>query len=105
MDVVREERARRPSAEKILQEVSAYYNVDAEKVKGKARSKDVAFPRQMAMYMMRQLSQMSMPDIGKFFDRDHTTVLYGLERVETSLREDPQLQNVVDDITQNLRLH
>jgi len=46
-----------------------------------------------------------MPDIGKFFDRDHTTVLYGLERIETSLREDPQLQNVVDDITQNLRLN
>ena len=105
MDVVREERARRPSAEKILQEVSAYYNVEADKVKGKARSKDVAFPRQMSMYMMRQLSQMSMPDIGKFFDRDHTTVLYGLDRIETALREDPQLQNVVDDITQNLRLN
>ena len=59
--------------------------------------------REMAMYLIRKLTNLSLPDIGKEFNRDHSTVLYAIRKVETALKAgDSHIQNNVRDITANI---
>ena len=66
------------------------------------RSKDVAYPRQMAMYMIRQELEYSFPDIAKIFKRDHTTVMHSIERVEKLMKQSPEVAEVIKDINTNI---
>ena len=55
------------------------------------------------MYLIRQLTKLSLPDIGKEFDRDHSTVLYAIRKVEVALKSgDPTMKNNIRDITANI---
>ena len=68
---------------------------------GKKRVKQIVFPRQIAMYLARELTESSLPKIGKEFGgKDHTTVLHAIDKIEKQLAEDDNLQ---DDI-RNLRM-
>ena len=67
------------------------------------KSKGVAEPRQVAMYLIRKLTNLSLPDIGKEFNRDHTTVIYAVDKISTSLKSnDTTMQNNIRDITANI---
>ena len=72
-------------------------------LRGTQKNKGVAEPRQMAMYLIRKLTNLSLPDIGKEFGRDHTTVLYAIRKVEVALKNgDQTMQNNIRDITSNI---
>ena len=75
--------------ESILRAVGSYYHVSQEELKGKQRDKRVVVPRQIAMYLLRAETDLSLVDIGKLFGgRDHSTVLHSLEKMESELSSD-----------------
>ena len=77
--------------------------MDETVLRGTLKNKGTTEARQMAIYLIRKLTNLSLPDIGKEFNRDHSTVLYAIRKVEASLKAgDTNLQNNVRDITANI---
>ena len=92
-----------PTPSLIISQVCKFYSVDEEKLRGTQKTKGISEARQVAMYLIRKLTNLSLPDIGKEFNRDHSTVLYAIRKVETSLKAgDAHIQNNVRDITANI---
>ena len=92
-----------PTPSLIISQVCKFYNVDEIILRGSQRTKNVAEARQIAMYLIRKLTNLSLPDIGQEFAKDHTTVLYSIEKVEKELKKgDTTLQNNIRDITANI---
>ena len=83
--------------------VAAYFNLRVEDLKSQRRTRNVAYPRQIAMYLSRKLTDMSLPKIGEEFGgRDHTTVIHAYEKISESLNNDESLENTVNDIKKKL---
>src|SRR5690606_24710119 len=79
--------------------VGEHYNIRLEDFSSKKRTKSIAFPRQVAMYLSRELTDFSLPKIGEEFGgRDHTTVIHAHEKIEKMLKEDKQLQEEIKQI-------
>ncbi|MBE3582585.1 MAG: chromosomal replication initiator protein DnaA [Limnochordaceae bacterium] len=93
----------RISIASIQKAVADYYGVSLDELRSKRRSRAVAFPRQVAMFLVRELTDASLPQIGAEFGRDHTTVMHACERVETALHEDPSLKTVIESLKEQLR--
>ena len=97
------ERETVPSAEVIIHHICKYYNLGEDTVRGKSQSHDVANARQIAMYLIRRMTKLSLTDIGKEFGgKDHTTVLHALRKVEKQMNTDPAFKEVVNEITSNI---
>lgn len=71
--------------------VAAYYRIDARYMKSAQRGFDVSHPRQVAMYLAAELTDKSLPNIGRCFSRDHTTVMYAVRTVKARMAADPEL--------------
>ena len=83
--------------------VAAYFNLRVEDLKSQRRTRNVAYPRQIAMYLSRKLTDMSLPKIGEEFGgRDHTTVIKDNKKISESLNNDESLENTINDITKKL---
>ncbi|TDQ38340.1 chromosomal replication initiator protein DnaA [Aureibacillus halotolerans] len=81
------------------------YNIKLEDFKAKKRTKSIAFPRQIAMFLSRELTDFSLPKIGEEFGgRDHTTVIHAHEKISTLLQTDKELQAKLDSIREQLKL-
>ncbi len=95
---------RRPiNVERIQALVADYYNVTLEDMKGKRRDKHIVFPRQVAMFLVREETPSSLPAIGKAFGgRDHTTALHSIEKIANELKEDERLRYEVQAIREKL---
>ena len=92
-----------PTPSLIISQVCKFYNVDEVVLRSTKKSKGVAEPRQVAMYLIRKLTNLSFPDIGKEFARDHTTVIYAVDKITASLKSaDTHMQNNIRDITANI---
>jgi chromosomal replication initiator protein len=92
-DVFPPERKRVVTIPMIQAAVSAYYGIDALDLLAKTRTRTVAFPRQVAMYLSRRLTDASLPRIGEAFGgRDHTTVLHACGKIEAQLSDDEDLR-------------
>ena len=92
-----------PTAPLIISQVCKFYNVDEAVIRGTQKNKGTAEARQVAMYLIRKLTNLSLPDIGKEFARDHSTVLYAIRKVEVALKNgDSNMQNNIRDITANI---
>ena len=79
--------------------VAKYYNIDKADFKVQRRSGDIAFPRQIAMYLSKQLTGQPLVEIGKSFGgRDHTTVIYAINKIESIIKTDPNTRTIVDNI-------
>lgn len=90
----------------VMRNVCRYYGIDDEDtLKGPQKSKGVAEPRQIAMYLIRKLTKMSYSDIGKEFgNRDHGTVHHSVKKIEATLKlKDNRLDGVIQDITSNIQ--
>ncbi len=91
------------NVERIQALVADYYNVTLDDMKGKRRDKHIVFPRQVAMYLVREETPSSLPAIGKAFGgRDHTTALHSIEKIANELKEDERLRNEVQSIREKL---
>ena len=84
--------------------VSNYFRVSIEVLHSKSRSRPIAFPRQIAMYLCRELTEATLPQIGNFFGgRDHTTVLHGCEKISSRKQNDTKLANTLTELTDEIR--
>ncbi|MBC8597168.1 helix-turn-helix domain-containing protein [Qingrenia yutianensis] len=84
--------------------VEKHFNLKENSLVSSKRSKDVAFARHIAMYIMRELTEMSTPKIGQELGgRDHSTVLNGINKVEEAINTDSSIKNLVNDIIKNIR--
>ncbi|HEX7039485.1 MAG TPA: chromosomal replication initiator protein DnaA [Trueperaceae bacterium] len=87
----------------ILAKVAKHFGVDPDAVRGKGRRKELVVPRQVAMYLIRELTTHSFPEIGRFFaDRDHSTVMYAVQKVTEAIEEDSELDRVVRSLRDSL---
>ena len=94
-----------PTADVIIDEVCKFYNIDADALRGQGRTKDISLARQIAMYQIRSMTNLSLKEIGKVFDgRDHTTVLHSIDRIEKMVKEDPEIKEIIKDITANINI-
>ena len=92
-----------PTPAIIVGYICSYFHVDEETLRGQSRSRDVVAARQIAMYLIRRMTSMSLNDIGKEFgDRDHSTILHSLDKVESTMRSDPAFAEKVKEITTNI---
>ena len=92
-----------PTPNLIVSQVCKFYNVDEVILRGSQKNKGVSEARQVAMYLVRKLTNLSLPDIGQEFGRDHSTVLHGIRKVETELKNgNTHMQNNIRDITANI---
>ena len=102
-DIFKEKSDILPTADVIIDEVCKFYNIEPATLRGQGRSKDISLARQIAMYLIRQMVGTSLKDIGKEFDnRDHSTVLNSLTRIERLIKNDPEKAEIVKDITTNI---
>jgi chromosomal replication initiator protein len=91
--------------EQIQRKVGDFFGIKTSDLKAKNRTKAVAFPRQIAMYLARQLTHASLSEIGRAFGgKDHTTVLHAVDKVQTLLQDDPKLRKTVDGLIQGISL-
>ena len=92
-----------PSPERIISETARYYSLREEDLRGQNRSKNTAIARQVSMYLMRSLTNLSLKDIGtEYEDRNHATVLSSIRKIEDLLKNDPAMAGTIRDITSNL---
>ena len=102
-DMVRSEGNALPTPSLIISQVCKFYSVEEEKLRGTQKTKGISEARQVAMYLIRKLTNLSLPDIGQEFAKDHSTVLYNIRKVEASLKTgDATMQNNIRDITANI---
>ena len=96
--------------EEIISLVARFYKLDDAVLTGRSRTKDVAFARQMAMYLAREETDASLPQIGEALGgRDHTTVMHGWEKISSQIEQDDRLRREMLSIREELysegRLH
>jgi chromosomal replication initiator protein len=88
----------------ILSAVSEHFHVSIDALRGRKRTNQIAFPRQVGMYLCRTLTPMSLVEIGMAFGgRDHTTVIYGCDRISEAVVRDRETRSVVEQLTHRLR--
>jgi len=92
-----------PSPQIIISYVCKYYNIEEDVLRGQNRGREIVSGRQIAMYLIRRMTNLSLSDIGKEFSgRDHATVLHSLDKVEKQMRSDPAFAEIVKEITTNI---
>lgn len=95
--------ARELTVDVILKAVCQYFQITLADMKGKRRTKGLAHPRQVAMFLCRELTSSSFPEIGqKIGGRDHSTVMYACAKIAAALPLDPELRNQVDTLRSSL---
>jgi chromosomal replication initiator protein len=89
----------------IIQRITAdYFNLSPNELKGKKRTRQVAFPRQLAMFIARSITEASMTDIGlEFGGRDHTTVMHACQRIESRMRTDPTIEDIIQTLIRRIK--
>ena len=93
--------ARRPDGAEITKLVAPHYGLKVSEIKSKNNSKQIAFPRQVAMYLLKKLTTLSYPEIGKQFnDKHHSTVMYSVDKIEQLRTTDADLDRVLKSIEQ-----
>ena len=99
-DMVKEVSSR-VTIETIQKRVADYFQVDLGEIRGARRHRSVLYPRQVAMFLCRRLTESSLPEIGRAFGgRDHTTVMHAVEKIDNEITQDTHKKQVVDHLNQ-----
>jgi len=97
------ERNRELSVEEIVKKVSLHFNIKVSDIKSAKRLKAVVLPRQIAMYISRQLTSSSYPEIGdRFGGKDHSTIIHAIRKIEKLMEEDFQLKSTIENLKKEL---
>ena len=92
-----------PKPENIIRETAKYYSLKEEDLRGQSRSKNTAMARQVSMYLMRSLTNLSLKDIGEEYEgRNHATVLSSIRKVEDLMQKDSRMSAIIRDISSNI---
>lgn len=89
--------------EDVIKRVTEYYNLEANDLVSKSRTQTIAFPRQIAMYLSRKLTDLSLVSIGRSFSRDHTTVMHAVDKVALTIKKDGNIKDDVDILIDQLK--
>lgn len=90
--------------QEILKIVATHYGLKLSDLKSKSNARPIAYPRQVAMYLCKQLTDLSYPEIGKLFNnKHHSTVIYSVEKIEKLRGEDPSVDNTIDMLLKQFR--
>jgi chromosomal replication initiator protein len=96
-------RRKRITPDSILREVADYYGVDLKTLQGRGRSRNIVGPRQVAMYLLREETEASLVDIGQLLGgRDHTTVMYGYEKITEEVNTNTRLRQELSNIREKI---
>lgn len=88
----------------IQREIASYFNISTDDLCSKNRAKEYVYPRQIAMYLCRELTPLSLPKIGESFgNRDHSTVMHACDKVKSSLNIDEELKNTITILISNIK--
>jgi len=98
-DLIADGQAKPITAQMVMAETVDYFNLSMEELRGPGRSANVALARQIAMYLCRDLTDLSLPKIGQEFDRDHTTVMHAYRKIQNLIAQDRGVFSTVSDIT------
>lgn len=102
-DMFKEKAEFLPSSDVIIEEVCKYYNIENESLRGQGRTKDTVLARQIAIYIIRSMTNLSLTEIGKEFDgRDHTTVMHSIGRIESFIKQNSEVNEIIKDINANI---
>jgi chromosomal replication initiator protein len=105
-DIIPSSRPRMITMQDIQMKVGEFYGLRLEEFKARKRTKAVAYPRQIAMYLSRELTDFSLPKIGEAFGgRDHTTVIHAHEKITQQLKIDQDLYKIVQNLTEKIKNH
>ena len=92
-----------PTPEVIIEETARYFNLSTDDLRGQRRSKNTALARQVSMYLMRQLTNMSFKDIGaEYENRNHATVMASVNKIQALMDTDKTIAGMIRDITSNI---
>ncbi len=95
-----------PTADVIIEECCKFYGIDDDALRGQSRIKEVSNARQIAMYLIRSMTSLSLKEIGREFEnRDHATVLHSIDRIGRKVKVEPQTREVIKDISSNINQH
>ena len=101
-DVIKEEK--RFSIESIQKKVAEAFEISVSDIKGKKRIRSFAYPRQIAMYLTRELTELSLPQVGEYFGgKDHTTVLHAYNKIKQDINKNNQTKRLVDNIVSKIK--
>lgn len=95
---------RRTTIDEIQRKVAEHFNISVKEMQSSRRARNVARPRQIAMYLAKQLTSRSLPEIGRKFDRDHTTVMHAVRKVEELMLEEISLAEDVETLRRMLEV-
>ncbi len=94
-----------PTVDDIQTKASEFFGITLADIRGNNRTRAVAFPRQIAMYLSRQLTHASLGDVGRAFGgKDHTTVLHAVARIQALIQEDPALKDTIDTLVRSVTI-
>jgi chromosomal replication initiator protein len=103
-DVFPQGEVQQVTIERIQELVSDRFGVTLDELCGEKRSQNIVFPRQVAMYLSRELTDASLPKIGRQFGgRDHTTVIHATTKIAGMIREDRSVYNLVQELTARIK--
>jgi chromosomal replication initiator protein len=103
-DVFASPRQKSISVEIVQRVVSEYFGLSQSDLKGKKRTKAIAFPRQLAMYLAREMTEYSTTELGiEFGGRDHTTIMYGCQKIENRIKTDSTLEPIISGLKRSIR--
>lgn len=103
-DIIQSPKSKKITIQDIQKVVGQYYSVRIEDFSAKKRTKSIAYPRQIAMYLSRELTDFSLPKIGEEFGgRDHTTVIHAHEKIANDIKSDPTFKQEVENLEKEIR--
>lgn len=102
-DLIDSKNKQKITPELILQTVAEHFNIQTADIISKKRSHDIAYPRQICMYLCKKMTDASLVKIGEIIGkRDHSTVIHGVEKIEKDLKKDSQLEGMINVITKKM---
>lgn len=94
------------TVERIISEVARTYSVTSEDIRSQKRSSQISVARQSAIYIVREITGMSLSNIGEEFGgRDHATIVYAVQKVEKMMAKDPHYKEIIEDIIKNMKVN
>jgi chromosomal replication initiator protein len=102
-DMLKEKTEYIPTSDLIIDETAKFYSLTSDDLKGQRRTRNTALARQISMYLIRKLTNLSLKDIGDLYEgRDHTTVLSSIRRIEDNMKSSASFSQTIKDITANI---
>ena len=102
-EIFQRSQPRQLTCQDVMDTVARYYSISAEDLKSPRRSREISVPRQIAMYLCREVANVSFPRIGDAFRRDHSTIQHGCDKIAEDMKTSASLTSLIGDLTRQLR--